>query len=65
MQPNPNNGEPASGGEAEFIPAWLTWDEAAASLSYTAEREWLRRAREAATADDRPLTADRRPRLND
>jgi 8-oxo-dGTP pyrophosphatase MutT (NUDIX family) len=44
-----DNGEPTSGGEAEFIPAWLTWEEAAVSLSYEAEQEWLRRAREAAS----------------
>jgi 8-oxo-dGTP pyrophosphatase MutT (NUDIX family) len=37
---------PPSSGEAEFIPTWLTWAEAEASLSYEAEREWLRRARE-------------------
>lgn len=35
-----------TGGEAEFIPAWLTWAEAEASLSYEAEQEWLRRARQ-------------------
>jgi 8-oxo-dGTP pyrophosphatase MutT (NUDIX family) len=42
-----NNGERINGGEDEFIPTWLTWEEAAVSLSYEAEQEWLRRAREA------------------
>jgi 8-oxo-dGTP pyrophosphatase MutT (NUDIX family) len=34
--------------ELQFIPDWLDWDEALAALSYEAEREWVRRAREAA-----------------
>lgn len=34
--------------EHQFIPLWLTWDEAQAQLTYPAEREWLRRAREQA-----------------
>jgi len=34
-----------SGGEEQFEPAWLTWDEALASLTFEAEREWARRAR--------------------
>jgi 8-oxo-dGTP pyrophosphatase MutT (NUDIX family) len=48
MQPD-DAGKPAAGGEAEFIPTWLTWAEAQASLTYAAEREWLRRAQEAAS----------------
>lgn len=32
--------------ELQFIPLWLAWDEAQAQLTYPAEREWLRRARE-------------------
>jgi len=35
-----------SGGEEQFEPAWLTWDEALAALTFRAEREWVRRARE-------------------
>ena len=31
--------------EAQFQPRWVSWDEAAAQLSYASEREWLRRAR--------------------
>ena len=31
--------------EAQFRPRWVSWDEAAAQLSYASEREWLRRAR--------------------
>ncbi|HEX6386088.1 MAG TPA: carbonic anhydrase [Anaerolineae bacterium] len=32
-------------GEAQFEPAWLSWDEALATLTFAAEREWVRRAR--------------------
>jgi 8-oxo-dGTP pyrophosphatase MutT (NUDIX family) len=34
-----------SGGEGQFEPDWLTWDEALATLTFEAEREWVRRAR--------------------
>ncbi len=34
-----------SGGEEQFEPDWLTWDEALAALTFDAEREWVRRAR--------------------
>jgi len=34
------------GGEPQFEPAWLSWDEALAALTYEPEREWVRRARE-------------------
>jgi 8-oxo-dGTP pyrophosphatase MutT (NUDIX family) len=34
-----------SGGEEQFEPAWLTWDEALATLTFEPEREWVRRAR--------------------
>ncbi len=34
-----------SGGEEQFEPVWLTWDEALATLTFEAEREWVRRAR--------------------
>ena len=37
--------EPAPRGEPQFEPAWLTWDEALAALTFEAEREWVRRAR--------------------
>lgn len=33
-------------GEKQFDPVWLTWDEALAALTFTAEREWVRRARQ-------------------
>ncbi len=33
--------------EAQFIPAWVPWDEAESALTFEAERLWLRRAREA------------------
>ena len=39
--------EPALRGEPQFEPAWLTWDEALAALTFEAEREWVRRARAA------------------
>jgi 8-oxo-dGTP pyrophosphatase MutT (NUDIX family) len=32
-------------GEAQFDPAWLSWDDALRALSYEAEREWVRRAK--------------------
>jgi len=35
------------GGEEQFEPVWLTWDEALAALTFEAEREWVRRARKA------------------
>jgi len=37
--------EPRGDGEAKFDPAWLGWDEALETLTFEAEREWLRRAR--------------------
>lgn len=39
---NPN---PPSGGEEQFEPVWLAWDDALAALTFEAEREWVRRAR--------------------
>jgi 8-oxo-dGTP pyrophosphatase MutT (NUDIX family) len=33
--------------ELQFIPDWLGWDEALSSLTFEAEQEWVRRAREA------------------
>jgi HAD superfamily hydrolase (TIGR01509 family) len=33
------------GGEPEFEPAWLPWDESLAALTFEPEREWVRRAR--------------------
>jgi 8-oxo-dGTP pyrophosphatase MutT (NUDIX family) len=32
------------GGEPQFEPAWLSWDEALAALTFEPEREWVRRA---------------------
>jgi 8-oxo-dGTP pyrophosphatase MutT (NUDIX family) len=37
--------------ELQFIPDWLGWDQALAELSFAAEREWVRRARMAATSE--------------
>ena len=39
-------GSSPSGREEQFEPAWLTWDEALVALTFEAEREWVRRARE-------------------
>ena len=36
---------PSFGGEAQFEPVWLAWDDALAALTFEAEREWVRRAR--------------------
>ncbi len=33
------------GGEPQFEPVWLSWDEALAALTFEPEREWVRRAR--------------------
>jgi 8-oxo-dGTP pyrophosphatase MutT (NUDIX family) len=35
--------------EEQFQRLWLAWDEAEAQLTFEAEREWLRKAREAAS----------------
>jgi len=35
--------------EYQFIPDWLTWDEALSQLSFEAEREWVHRARKQAS----------------
>jgi 8-oxo-dGTP pyrophosphatase MutT (NUDIX family) len=32
------------GGERQFEPVWVTWDEALEALTFEAEREWVRRA---------------------
>jgi len=34
----------SEGGEEQFEPLWLTWDEALAALTFEPEREWVRRA---------------------
>ena len=34
--------------DLQFTPDWVTWDEALSELTYPVEREWVRRAREAA-----------------
>jgi 8-oxo-dGTP pyrophosphatase MutT (NUDIX family) len=39
-----------SGGEAQFDPVWLAWDDALEALSFEAEREWVRRARRIANS---------------
>jgi 8-oxo-dGTP pyrophosphatase MutT (NUDIX family) len=40
-------GSPGSpgGGEEQFEPLWLSWDEALVALNFEVEREWVRRAR--------------------
>lgn len=43
---------PPRGGEAKFDPTWVTWDEALDVLTFEAEREWVRRARRVAVADE-------------
>lgn len=35
-----------TGGEEQFEPVWLTWDQALAALTFEAERRWVRRALE-------------------
>lgn len=35
----------SSNGEEQFDPVWLSWDQALATLTFEAEREWVRRAR--------------------
>ena len=51
-----SRGEP----EAQFEPVWLTWGDALETLTFEAEREWVRRARfalsdiEAAVTEDGP-----------
>ena len=41
-----DNPDSPSGGEEQFEPAWLPWDEALAALTFEAEQEWVRRARQ-------------------
>jgi 8-oxo-dGTP pyrophosphatase MutT (NUDIX family) len=36
--------------DLQFTPDWMSWDQAMAALSFEAEREWVRRAREQATS---------------
>ena len=36
---------PPSGGEEQFEPRWLTWDDALVQLTFEEEREWVRRAK--------------------
>jgi hypothetical protein len=37
-------------GEEQFIPDWVSWEEALDEMSYAAGREWVRRARAASQA---------------
>jgi 8-oxo-dGTP diphosphatase len=37
--------------EDQFQPEWLTWSQALEALTFSAEREWLRRAQAALSAD--------------
>ena len=32
--------------DLQFVPDWMSWEEALAALSFEVEREWVRRARE-------------------
>ena len=43
--------ESTDGGEEQFEPDWLPWDEALEEMTFEPEREWIRRAREVADAD--------------
>ena len=38
--------------EFQFTPVWVPWEEALETVTYKAEREWLKRAREALKKDD-------------
>ncbi len=40
------DGAHSDGGEQQFEPTWLPWDEALEALTFEAEREWVRRAQE-------------------
>jgi len=42
MAPSP--GAPPGQAEWQFMPVWLTWEEALAQLTFEAEREWVQRA---------------------
>jgi 8-oxo-dGTP pyrophosphatase MutT (NUDIX family) len=48
MRPQSLHCEKRKKNELQFIPDWLDWEAALAALSFEAEREWVRRAREAA-----------------
>lgn len=56
-------GRPRGGSESRYDPVWVTWDEAVSSLTFQAEREWVRRARrltgEDGTLADAVLHGDR------
>jgi 8-oxo-dGTP pyrophosphatase MutT (NUDIX family) len=45
-------GSPRGLGESKFDPLWLTWDMALGTLTFEAEREWVRRARRLVRSDD-------------
>lgn len=48
-----SDAEPSSReGEEQFDPVWLTWDEALDALTFEAEREWVRRARQLTMTND-------------
>jgi len=44
--------------DLQFVPDWLSWDQALAALSFEPEREWVRRARERASSSP-PATGTR------
>lgn len=45
--------------DLQFIPDWMSWDQALAALSFEAEREWVRRAQE--QAESSPQETGTRP----
>jgi 8-oxo-dGTP pyrophosphatase MutT (NUDIX family) len=56
MKPAGQGRQPDGEGEPQFDAVWLTWDEALDKLTFEAEREWVRRARQ--LADNNASTGD-------
>lgn len=46
MVPRDPEQGPKTQGEHQFYPVWLSWEEAMETLTFDAEREWVRRAHE-------------------
>ena len=46
MRPRDPSCDKHSPAERQFIPAWLSWEDALAKLTFPAERAWVRRAME-------------------
>jgi len=51
-----DNPDSPAGGEEQFEPAWLPWDEALAALTFEAEQEWVRRAQQVTKSPSHPVT---------